>query len=113
MAQGGRLGGPGGGNDGCGARRGGCGDRGSRACALEKVRRVNPIKLRQIQERLAAVEAEIPRIEGWVAEAEQALGVYVSAEETQRLAEVLAVLRAQQATLNEEWEKLATELEEA
>ena len=81
--------------------------------AAEKVRRVNPIKLRQMQERLAAVEAEIPRIEGWVAEAEQALGVYVSAEETQRLAEVLAVLRAQQATLNEEWEKLATELEEA
>ena len=81
--------------------------------AAEKVRRVNPIKLRQMQERLAAVEAEIPRVEGWVAEAEQALGVYVSAEETQRLAEVLAVLRAQQATLNEEWEKLATELEEA
>jgi hypothetical protein len=64
-----------------------------------------------MQERLAAVEAEIPRIEGWVAEAEQALGVYVNTEETQRLSEVLAVLREQQASLNEEWEKLATELE--
>jgi ATP-binding cassette, subfamily F, member 3 len=75
------------------------------------VKRVNPIRLRQMQERLAAVEAEIPRVEGWVAEAEQALGVYVSAEETQRLTEVLEVLREQQATLNSEWEKLATELE--
>jgi len=78
----------------------------------EKVRRVNPIKLRQMQERLAAVEAEIPRVDGWVAEAEQALGVYVSAEETQRLSEVLAVLRDQQASLNSEWEELAAELEE-
>jgi ATP-binding cassette, subfamily F, member 3 len=77
----------------------------------EKARRVNPIKLRQMQERLAAVEAEIPRIEGWVAEAEQALGVYVSAEETQRLSEVLAVLREQQASLNSEWEELSMQLE--
>jgi ATP-binding cassette subfamily F protein 3 len=73
---------------------------------------VNPIKLRQMQERLAAVEAEIPRIEGWVAEAEQALGVYVSPEETQRLSEVLAVLREQQASLNSEWEELSMQLEE-
>jgi ATP-binding cassette subfamily F protein 3 len=80
--------------------------------SAEKVRRVNPIKLRQMQERLAAVEAEIPRIDGWVAEAEQALGVYVSAEETQRLSEVLAVLREQQASLNNEWEELSTQLEE-
>jgi ATP-binding cassette subfamily F protein 3 len=80
--------------------------------AAEKVRRVNPIKLRQMQERLAAVEAEIPRIEGWVAEAEQALGVYVSPEETQRLSEVLAVLREQQASLNIEWEELSMQLEE-
>ena len=79
--------------------------------AEKAARRVNPIKLRQMQERLAAVEAEIPRIDGWVAEAEQALGVYVSAEETQRLSEVLAVLREQQASLNSEWEALATELQ--
>ncbi|HEY1757798.1 MAG TPA: ABC-F family ATP-binding cassette domain-containing protein [Bryobacteraceae bacterium] len=79
----------------------------------EKARRVNPIKLRQMQERLAAVEAEIPRVDGWVAETEQALGVYVSAEETQRLSEVLAVLRDQQASLNSEWEELSTQVEEA
>ncbi|MGA7520939.1 MAG: ABC-F family ATP-binding cassette domain-containing protein [Acidobacteriaceae bacterium] len=75
-------------------------------------RRVNPIKLRQMQERLAAVEAEIPRVDGWVTETEQALAVYVSAEETQRLAEVLAALRDRQAELNSEWEELSMQLEE-
>ncbi len=75
-------------------------------------KRVNPIKLRQMQDRLAAVEAEIPRVDGWVAETEQALGVYVSAEETQRLTEVLAALRDRQAELNSEWEELSMQLEE-
>jgi ATP-binding cassette subfamily F protein 3 len=74
-------------------------------------KRVNPIKLRQIQERLAQVEAEIPRVDGWVAETEQALGVFVSAEETQRLSEVLAVLRDRQTELNSEWEELSLQLE--
>lgn len=76
------------------------------------VKRVNPIRLKQMQERLAAVEAEIPRVDGWVAETEQALGVYVSAEETQRLTEVLAALRDRQAELNSEWEELSMQLEE-
>ncbi len=75
-------------------------------------KRVNPIKLRQMQERLTAVEAEIPRVDGWVAETEQALAVYVSSEETQRLTEVLAALRDRQAELNSEWEELSMQLEE-
>ncbi len=79
--------------------------------APEKIKRVNPIKLRQMQERLAQVEAEIPRVEAWVAEAEQALSVFVSAEETQRLSTVLDVLRERQASLTTEWEELATQLE--
>ncbi len=74
-------------------------------------KRVNPIKLRQMQERLVEVEAEIPRVDGWVAETEQALGVYVSQEETQRLTEVLAVLRERQAELNSEWEELSLQVE--
>ena len=75
------------------------------------VKRVNPIKLRQMQERLAQVEAEIPRIEQSLAETEQALGVFVSAEETQRLSTELESLRQQQARLNAEWEDLSLQLE--
>lgn len=51
-------------------------------------------------------------MDGWVAETEQALGVYVSSEETQRLSEVLAALRDRQAELNSEWEELSMQLEE-
>ena len=76
-------------------------------------RRVNPIKLRQMQERLAAVEAEIPKVENSLAETEQALGVYVSAEETQRLSDALGALRQQHASLNSEWEDLSMQLEES
>jgi ATP-binding cassette, subfamily F, member 3 len=81
--------------------------------AAAHAKRVNPIRLRQMQERLAEVEAEIPRVDGWVAETEQALGVYVSADETQRLTEVLAVLRDRQAELNSEWEELSLQLQGA
>jgi ATP-binding cassette subfamily F protein 3 len=80
--------------------------------SAEKVRRVNPIKLRQMQERLAAVEAAIPRVESSLAETEQALSVYVGTEETQRLSNELSSLRAQQASLNTEWEELSMQLEE-
>jgi ATP-binding cassette subfamily F protein 3 len=78
-----------------------------------KGKRVNPIKLKQMQERLAAVEAEMPRVEASIAEAESALGNFVSAEETARLSRELDALRGKQASLAEEWEGLMVELEEA
>jgi ATP-binding cassette subfamily F protein 3 len=77
----------------------------------DRARRVNPIKLRQMQERLAVVESEIPRVESSLAETEQALSVYVSQDETQRLSAELNALRELQASLNSEWETLATELQ--
>jgi ATP-binding cassette subfamily F protein 3 len=81
--------------------------------AEKAAKRVNPIKLRQMQERLAAVEAEIPRVESSLAETEQALAVYVSTEETQRLSNALTALRAQQASLNSEWEELSMQVEQS
>src|SRR5271165_202038 len=60
-----------------------------------KVRRLNPIKLRQMQERCSFVEEEIPRLESSIADAEGSLGVYESAEETQRLTQLLEGLRRQ------------------
>ena len=57
--------------------------------ATAKARRVNPIKLRQMQERCSFVEEEIPRLESSIADAEESLGVYESAEETQRLTQLL------------------------
>ena len=73
---------------------------------------MNPIKLKQMRERLVFVEEEIPRIEAAMAHTEGALGNYTSADETQRQTVLLADLRQQHAALNEEWEELMMQLEE-
>ena len=77
-----------------------------------QLRRLNPIKLRQMQERCTFVEEEIPRLESLIAETERALGDYVSVDETRRLTQLLEDLRVQHATLSAEWEVLAMELEQ-
>jgi ATP-binding cassette subfamily F protein 3 len=78
----------------------------------DKIRRVNPIRLRQMQERLAFVEEEVPRIEASIGDLEQSLGIFVSAEETERLSQQLQALREQQSMLTLEWEELMLQLEE-
>jgi ATP-binding cassette subfamily F protein 3 len=80
--------------------------------AAAKARKLNPIKLRQMQDRLGVVEEEIPRCESAIAITESTLGNYVSAEETQRLTAVLANLREQHASLSAEWEELMLQLDE-
>ena len=80
--------------------------------ATAKARRLNPIKLRQMQERYGTVEEEIPRVESAIAHTEQSLGAFVSAEESQRMATLLDDLRAQHTTLMTEWEELSLALEE-
>jgi ATP-binding cassette, subfamily F, member 3 len=82
------------------------------AAEKEKVRRLNPIKLRQMQDRCTFVEEEIPRVEAAIALTEQELGNFVSAEETQRLVNQLEELRKQQTSLTAEWEELMLQLEE-
>jgi ATP-binding cassette subfamily F protein 3 len=77
-----------------------------------RTRRVNPIKRKQMQDRLKLVEAEIPRVETAIAETEQALGNFVSAEETQRQSVALEGLRSEHTTLSAEWEDLVQQLEE-
>ena len=80
--------------------------------ASNRPRRLNPIKLKQMEERCAFLEEEVPRIEASVAHTEEQLGVYVSAEETQRLTTLAEDLHQQLATLTAEWEDLMMQLEE-
>ncbi len=75
-------------------------------------KKLNPIKLRQMEERLQAVEEEVPRCEAAIAVTEGQLANYTSAEETQRLAAQLDHLRAEHAALNAEWEELMLQVEE-
>lgn len=75
-------------------------------------RRLNPIKQKQMEERCAFLEEEVPRVEASIAATEQQLGVFVSAEETQRLTDLVADLRTQLDTLTAEWEELMMQLEQ-
>jgi len=81
--------------------------------AKDRPRRLNPIKQKQMEERCAFLEEEIPRLEASIAHTEEQLGVYVSAAETQRLSALAEDLRSQLATLTTEWEELTMQLEGA
>ncbi|GGG62638.1 ribosomal protection-like ABC-F family protein [Edaphobacter dinghuensis] len=76
------------------------------------VKRLNPIKLRQLEDKLKFAEEEIPRLEGAIAAAEEKMGVFTSAEESQRTAAELEELRSERAKRLAEWEELALLLEE-
>jgi ATP-binding cassette subfamily F protein 3 len=76
-----------------------------------KTRRLNPIKQKQMEDRCAFLEEEVPRVESALAHTEEQLGVYISAAETQRLTQLAADLRGQLATLTSEWEELMMQLE--
>jgi ATP-binding cassette subfamily F protein 3 len=76
------------------------------------VKRVNPIKLKQMQDRFWFLEEEIPRLESSIAATEGALGNFTNATETQRLSQELDELRARHSALSGEWEDLMVQLEE-
>jgi ATP-binding cassette subfamily F protein 3 len=81
--------------------------------AKDRPKRLNPIKQKQMEDRCGFLEEEIPRIEAAIAHTEQQLGVYVSAEETQRLTNLAEELRSQLNALTAEWEELMLQLDGA
>jgi ATP-binding cassette subfamily F protein 3 len=85
--------------------------RGTEASAKDRPKRLNPIKQKQMEDRCMFLEEEVPRIEAAIAVTEQHLGVYVSADETQRLTNLAEELRAQLASLTAEWEELMMQLD--
>ena len=74
-------------------------------------KRINPIKLKQMQDRHQQVEEEIARLEHGIAQCERELQSYVSAEETQRQTDLLAKHRTDLAQKMEEWEEISSLLE--
>ncbi len=77
----------------------------------EPRKRLNPIKMKQLQERCQQLESEIADLEAQIANCELALQSFVSPEETQRQVELLAQCRIDLAKMIEEWEELSTVLE--
>ena len=76
------------------------------------VKRLNPIKLRQMEDRVRFAEEEIPRLEETIAASEAKLGVFTTAEEAQRTSAELDKMRKQHAELLTEWEELGVALEQ-
>jgi ATP-binding cassette, subfamily F, member 3 len=76
-----------------------------------KSRRLNPIKRKQMEDRIKELEREISRAETAIADCETGLQNFVSAEETARLAQQLEKERLQLKHFMVEWEELAQSLE--
>jgi ATP-binding cassette, subfamily F, member 3 len=75
-----------------------------------KSKRLNPIKRKQIEDRVHEIEDDIARVEAAVAHCETALLTFVSPEETQRQNSELQARRKQLESLMEEWEELSQSL---
>jgi ATP-binding cassette, subfamily F, member 3 len=84
----------------------------STSAPKERAKKLNPIKLKQMEDRCAFLEEEVPRIEASIAHTEGALGSFVSVAETERQSALLEGLREQLAVLTAEWEELMMALEE-
>ena len=73
--------------------------------------RMNPIKRKQMEDRILHLEAEISRLETAVADCESALQTYVSVEETHRQTAGLESYREELKNCMAEWESLSQVLE--
>ncbi len=78
----------------------------------EPKKRVNPMKRKQMVARLAKVEAEVSNTEAVIADSEESLSRYVSAEETARVSALLAEKRHALEALEIEWAELSERLEQ-
>ena len=79
--------------------------------ADDKQRRLNPIKFRQMKQRQRAIEDEITRLEVEIADFEQALSSFQSAEMSIEIAGMLESRREDMKNLLAEWEEVSTILE--
>jgi ATP-binding cassette subfamily F protein 3 len=87
------------------------GNNGTGASVDVSKKRLNPIKRKQLEDRVHDLEEEIGRAETAIAECETALQSYVNAEENLRQSRELDQHKANHATLLKEWEDLAETLQ--
>jgi ATP-binding cassette subfamily F protein 3 len=73
--------------------------------------RVNPMKLEKMRERLRTVEQQVSELESEIQQHEAALGDFKSAEETQRVSDLLNARRRELEARVAEWETVSAEVE--
>jgi ATP-binding cassette subfamily F protein 3 len=74
-------------------------------------RRINPIKLKQMQDRAQELEDEITQLEQGIAECETALLTFVSAEETKRQMDLRDSRQKELEQAMKEWEEISSAIE--
>ena len=87
------------------------GNNGTAASPDVSKKRLNPIKRKQLEDRVHELEEEISHVEADIAHCETALQNYVNAEENQRQSRELDEHKASHAELIKEWEELAEALQ--
>jgi ATP-binding cassette subfamily F protein 3 len=83
------------------------------ASAAEPKKRLNPIKRKQMEDRVQELEEAIGRTEDEITRLETTLQSFVSAEETQRQSQELERNKSSHTALIREWEDLSATLEAA
>ena len=79
--------------------------------AEEPKKRVNPMKLNKLRDRLREVEQKVAALESEIGRHEAALADFKSVEETMRLTEIAAARRKELEACVAEWEELSAALE--
>ena len=74
-------------------------------------KRVNPLKVKKLRDRLGQVEQEVAAIESEIAQHEAELAAFTSVEETMRLNDLVIARRRDLEARVAEWEQLSAELE--
>ncbi len=75
----------------------------------QPAKRLNPMKLKKLQDRARDLETQIAALEAEIASDEESLANFVSAEETMRLSTQLDKRRAALSALLAEWEEISQE----
>jgi ATP-binding cassette subfamily F protein 3 len=81
--------------------------------ASASAKRINPIKLKQLTERAAWLEARSAELEGEIASLEAALLNFVGAEQAMTQSQQLEAFRSELESVLAEWERTSLQIEEA
>ena len=79
--------------------------------AAEPAKRLNPMKVRQMEDRCSKLEKSIEKLEAEIAELEGELARFVSVDETMRVGKILEQRRLDLNQQLSEWEEVSAELE--
>jgi ATP-binding cassette subfamily F protein 3 len=86
------------------------GNSGSNVATEASKKRLNPIKRKQMEDRVHELERNISGVEAAIADLETAMQHFVSADESQRQSQELDRHKASYAALMKEWEEFSQEL---